>query len=174
MRTALLNSTGVQGMKVSSEDEASSVTTASDSVDMAALNGKKYVPIVGGLDFQDLSGSGTGTSDQFLLAMQSLDNFRHSTLGIDNAGLFQKNQFVTDGQNQVNVGSVGLIAQDSISNRQNACDIINSIWGLGIWYDNSELLTGMDKDGNGEVANKQDQSGQNKGQQPEGANDDLE
>lgn len=165
MRTALLNSTGIQGMRVGSEDEQSNVEAASASINEAALNGEKYVPIVGNVDFQDLTGPNVGTADNFLLSMQALDNLRHTFLGIDNAGLFQKNQFVTNDQNQVNAGNVGLIAQDGITNRQHACDIINSIWGIGIWYDVAEPLLGVDKDGDGEISTDTDQSGENKGEQ---------
>lgn len=167
MRTALLNSTGVQGMKVNSEAEQSSVKIASASVDMAALNGEKWIPIVGGLDFQDLSGKGVGTIDQFLLAAQAIDNFRHSLLGIDNAGLYQKNQYISDSQNQVNAANIGLVMQDCVSQRQHACDIINSIWGLGIWYEPSEVITGMDSDMNGFLGEEQDQSGSMQGEQPQ-------
>ena len=41
MRTALLNSTGIQAMRVQSEDEQSNVEAASRSINRAALDGKK-------------------------------------------------------------------------------------------------------------------------------------
>lgn len=56
MRTALLNSTGVLGMRVNTEDEAASVFEASEAVNVAALTGKKYIPVVGSLDFQEMAG----------------------------------------------------------------------------------------------------------------------
>ena len=165
MRTALLAGTGITGLKVRTEDEASNVTMANKSVEKAALCGEPWIPMVGDLDFQDLTNKGLHTADQYLLAMQSLDNFRHSTLGLDNAGLFQKSQYVTDGQNQVNAGNIGLVAQDGLSLRQRFCDIWNSIHGTGMWCEIAEPVIGIDKNMDGEVADEQDQSGEMEGEQ---------
>lgn len=90
MRTALVNSTGVQGMRVNTEDEAASVYAANSAILKSALEGKSKVPIVGNVDFQDLSGGNVAKSEEFLLAMQSMDNYRLSLYGLDNGGLFQK------------------------------------------------------------------------------------
>ena len=93
MRTALLNSTGIQGMRVGSEDEQSNVQAANKSIDSAALNGQKWIPIIGALEFQDLTAGPTSKGEEFLMAMQSLDNFRLSTYGLENGGLFEKKQY---------------------------------------------------------------------------------
>lgn len=157
MRTALLNSTGVMGMRVNSQDEESNVLAASKSIDRAALNGEKYIPIIGNIDFQDLTGPNVGTADQFLLSMQALDNFRLSTYGLDNAGLFQKNQYISDAQNQINAGNVGSVLQDSLSQRQRFCDIVNSYTGLGIWCEVAENAIGVDMNGDGMAGGDQTQ-----------------
>ena len=47
MRTALQNSTGISGMKVGNEDEQSNVAAASLAIQRAALNGEKWIPIIG-------------------------------------------------------------------------------------------------------------------------------
>lgn len=168
MRTALLNSTGVQGMRVSTEDEQSNVTAASALIDRAALTGEKYVAIVGGLEFQDLTGGDVAKSEEFLLAMQALDNFRLSTYGIDNGGLFEKKAHTLQSEQDMNTGTAGLVYQDGLSIRQHFCDIVNSIWDLGIWCDVSEPVIGMDTDGDGLAIDEQDQSGMMPGQQPQG------
>ena len=166
MNTALLNSTGVQGMKVNSQDEASNVTAASTSVTRAALTGQKYIPVVGSLDFQGLSDGNVAKAEEFLLAFQSVDNFRLSMYGIENGGLFQKKQFITDTQNGVNNANTKPMFVNGLAERQKACDIINSIWGLGIWCEASEAVTGVDFNGDGVVLDEQDQSGMNEGEQP--------
>jgi hypothetical protein len=88
MRTNLLNSTGVQGMRIPNEDEAPNVVAANISVNRAALNGEKYIPIVSGVEFQELTNGVPAKSEEFMLAMQSLDNYRLSLYGLDNGGLF--------------------------------------------------------------------------------------
>ena len=159
LRTSLLNSTGIQGMRVGSQDEMENVYQASKSVNDAALEGQKYVPMVGTVDFQDLSGSNVGQSEEFLLAMESLDNLRLGLYGIDNGGLFQKKAHMLQTEQDMSNGAVGLVLQDGLANRQRFCNIVNSIWGLGIWCDISETIQG-DTNMDGQIKDDIDQSGQ--------------
>lgn len=147
MRTALLNGTGVQGMRVNSQDEYSNVDAASRSINRAALEGKKWVPMVGSVDFQDLTGGEVAKAEEFLLAMQSLDNYRLSLYGLDNGGLFQKKSHVLEAEQKMNTGTTGLVLRDSLQCRQDACNIINSAFGLQIWCEPSEVVMGVDMNG---------------------------
>jgi hypothetical protein len=63
-------------------------------------------------------------------------------------------------------GSVDLIMQDGLSIRQRFCDIVNSIWGIGIWCDVSETVSGTDKNMDGELSDQEDQTGTMEGEQP--------
>lgn len=174
MHTALLNATGVQGMRVSSQDEQSNVESASRSVNSAALEGRKYIPIVGSLDFQDLTSGNVAKAEEFLVAMQSLDNYRLSLHGLDNGGLFQKKSHMLEAEQKMNTGTTGLILRDSLQYRQDACTIINSIWGLDMWCEPSEVVTAMDTNGDG-IAGSNEDMGTN-GQTAEGEvyNDDSD
>lgn len=166
MRTALLNSTGIMGMRVQSEDEQSNVTAASALINRAALTGEKYVAIVGQMEFQDLTGGDVAKSEEFLLAMQSLDNFRLSTYGIDNGGLFQKKAHELQSEADMAGGAVGMVYQDGLTIRQRFCDIVNSWFGLAIWCEPNEQAAMMDIDGDGDMLQDQDQSGMAPGEQP--------
>lgn len=174
MRTSLLNSTGVQGMRVSTEDEQSNVEAASRTVNRAALTGEKYIAVVGNVDFQDLTGGSVSKSEEFLLAMQSLDNYRLSLYGLENGGLFQKKSHMLEAEQETNMGNVGLVMQDGLSIRQHFCDIVNSIWGVGIWCEVSETVLNIDRNLDGIIADEQDQSGIMEGQQPQGVITDVE
>jgi hypothetical protein len=88
MRTALLNATGVQGLRVGEQSEYAQVEAASRAINRAALEGKKYIPVIGQLDFQELTSGSVGKAEEFLLAMQAMDNYRLSLYGLDNGGLF--------------------------------------------------------------------------------------
>lgn len=149
MHTALLNATGVQGMRVNTQSDYSNVEAASRAVNHAALTGKKWVAMVGDVNFQDLTNGNVGKAEEFLLALQSLDNFRLSAYGIGNGGLFQKKSHMLEAEQNMNTGNVGLILQDSLRYRQDACDIINSIWGLNVWCDVSETLINIDRNMDG-------------------------
>lgn len=173
MRTALLNSTGIMGMRVATEDEQSNVTAASALINRAALNGEKYIAIVGNMEFQDLTGGDVAKSEEFLLAMQALDNLRLSTYGIENGGLFEKKAHTLQSEQNMNTGNTGLVYNDGLSIRQHFCDIVNSIWNIGIWCEAGESVTGMDMNGDGMAMDNEDQSGVMPGEQPEVQNESV-
>ena len=149
MRTALIEETGVMGVRVQDADQAAAVQDGANSLVNAAMNGDMYVPIVGQMEFQELTNGGTGKAEDYMLAMQSIDNFRLSLYGIDNGGLFEKKAHELQSEADINGGPVGLVLQDGLSIRQNFCNIVNSIWGLGIWCEPAENVTGADLDGDG-------------------------
>ena len=156
-RTALINGTGVQGMRVIDEDSGTQVELASKAVNNAALNGKKWVPIVGNTEFQDLTSGNLAKAEEYFLALQSIDNLRLSFYGLDNGGLFQKKSHMLEAEQEMNAGNVGLIMRDRLQNRQNFCTLVNSVWGLNIWCETSEAALGMDKNGDKVAGDNEDQ-----------------
>ena len=158
MRTALKNSTGVQGMRVGTETEQANVWAANNAINRAALQGDSKVPIVGTIDFQDLTGGQVAKAEEFLLAMQSLDNYRLSLYGLDNGGLFQKKSHMLEAEQEMNGGNVGLVMRDGLQNRQEFCNIVNSIYGTYMWCEISETVIGMDTTGDGVAGD--DEAGQ--------------
>lgn len=151
MRTSLINGTGVNGIKVQSEDEAWSVLAASDATVQASLNGDKWVPINGGLNMDMLQFTSPSKAEEYLLAMQSLDNLRLSLHGLDNGGIFQKKSHMLEAEQEMNAGVASLAMQDFIYQRQEFCTLCNSLWGLGMWYEASEPNLGVDANGDGLV-----------------------
>lgn len=127
MRTALIEETGVMGVRVQDADQAAAVQDGANSLVNAAMNGDMYVPIVGQMEFQELTSGASGKAEDYMLAMQSLDNFRLSLYGIDNGGLFEKKAHELQSEADINGGPVGLVLQDGLSIRQNFCNIVNSI-----------------------------------------------
>lgn len=167
MRTALLNGTGVRGVRVQNEDEQFQVMEASKTINDAALTGQKYVAMVGTYEFQDLTDGSVAKSEEFLLAMQALDNIRLSGYGIDNGGIFQKKAHKLQDEADMAAGSASFALQDGLAQRQRFCDIVNSIWGIGLTCEISEIASGMDKNGDMEISQEQDQSGTMEGDQPQ-------
>ena len=159
-RTALLNSTGITGVAVHDDSESAAVFGFSDRLNSAALNGSKFLPVkgtLGGNDMSELTGNTPASSEEFMQMMQSYNNFRLSLYGLDNTGLYDKKAYVNEMQS--GVSNVGLSLQDGLTQRQNACNIINSIWGIMFWCDLSESVSGMDQNMDGMPYNEQDQSG---------------
>lgn len=168
-RTALLNGTGVQGMRVGGQDEYANVEAASQAINAAALGGKKWVPILGNIEFQELTDGAVAKAEEYFLALQSLDNFRLSLYGLDNGGLFQKKSHMLEAEQEMNAGNVGLVMRDRLQNRQDFCTLVNSIWGLNIWCEPSEAALGIDLDGDMVAGDNEDQ-GTNMGGNAEKSN----
>lgn len=156
LKTYLLNSSGVKGVRVNDADQKDSVEEASRGLHNAAMNGEPYVPIIGNLDFQELTGDVRGKAEEYMLALQSLDNLRLSSYGLENGGVFEKKAHTLQSEQDMNTSNVGLVYQDGLSLRQNFCNIVNSIWGLGIWVEPSESVLGVDQDQDGAAYDEND------------------
>lgn len=150
VNTNLLLNSGVKGMRVQDADQQQNVKDASILFKKCALDGTPFTPIVGMQEFQELGNVAQGKASEYFMALQSLDNLRLSGYGLENGGLFEKKAHVLEEEQALNSGTTGLILQDAVSIRQNFCNIVNSIWNLGIWYEPTENVVG-DIDGD-EVA----------------------
>ena len=144
MRTSMILGTGIKGMRVNDADQAGSVRDAAVSMESAALSGQGYVPIIGNIEFQELTDGANLKGADYMQAMQSLDNLRLSTYGLDNGGLFEKKAHMLEQEAALNGGSIGLVYADGLRIRQEFCNIVNSIWGLGIAVMPSESAMGGD------------------------------
>lgn len=158
-RTSLIANSGIKGMRVNDQDQQAEVKLASRSITKAALVGDPWIPIVGNVEFQDLTNGSALKSEEYLLYMQAMDNYRLSLYGLDNGGLFQKKSHMLEAEQKMNTGNAGLVMQDGLTIRQKFCDMVNAIWGLGIWCEISETVLNMDIDGDGQAVDNQDQSG---------------
>ena len=162
MRTSMIGSTGIKGVRVQDADQQQNVIDGSRSLEHAAMTGNPWVPIIGNIEFQELTDGPTGKIEDYMLAMQSLDNLRLSGYGLDNGGLFEKKSHILQTEADLNGGPVGLVMQDGLSIRQNFCNIANSIWGLGIWCEPAENVSGADLNGDGVIYDRND-AGQSSG-----------
>lgn len=163
LRTALLGLTGISGLRVNSEDEQSNVRAAAQSVKQAALTGSCWIPVVGGLDFQNFDKPNIGDANQFLLSMQAIDNLRLSTLGLKNGGLFEKQGTILQSESDMANSNTDLILQDGLSIRQEFCNIVNKVFNLHIWCEakeqQDELLMGDNPDNNNQFENENNNGG---------------
>ena len=160
--TAAMLSTGVKGVRVNDADETQDLLNGSNSVNNAALTGTPWVPLVGKLEYQELNGGEAYKPTDFMQLMQSLDNFRLSTYGLDNGGLFEKKAHLLESENEVNSSNTSIALLDGLAIRQNFCNIVNSIWHLGIWCDVTETAAMSDKNEDGFVEDE-DPAGEQSG-----------
>lgn len=164
-RTALIANSGVRGMRVEADDAADEVKDAADSMFDAAMRGIPYIPILGQTEFQELNQSGALSVEDYLLDMQALDNFRLSLYGLSSGGLFQKKSHMLEGEQEMNENRAKSALLDGLKQRQQFCDIVNSIWPLGLSVNISEAAMSMQSqmltfDGNSTAPQGQQQPAQ--------------
>lgn len=174
VNTLLSNSTGVTGIRVNGDDEAASVQRASDTALLAALNGKRFLSMNGQLEWQDLSTSGQMRAEDMLLSMQSFDNMRLNTYGIDNGGIFEKKAHMLEAEQSMNSSPTSLIMEDGLYQRQRFCDIVNMgvLSPLGVppelWWDCTiaeEEMGLQDQNGDGQIGGEGNTDHEPSGQQ---------
>lgn len=167
MRTCLLAGTGIKGMRVTTEADYPNVLDANAALEKAALEGDLNVPIVGSVEFQELTNGQTLKAEEFLLAMQGLDNYRLSLYGLENGGLFQKRSHMLESEQTMNAGKAAIPLNDGLSIRQYFCDTVNALTGLGISCEIAEEVLGADMNGDGLAYDDTDQTGMAGGEQPD-------
>lgn len=174
LRTNMFANSGVTGMRVQNDDEASNVAAANKSIANAALTGEYLIPVVGMTEFQDFTAGGVTKSQEYMMVMEAYDNFRLQLYGLKNGGLFEKSAYVNDtvaGNIQANAG---LQYQDGLTLRQEFCLIANRVWGTQIWCDTSEIVQNMDRNMDGSITDTQDQGSSMEGAaQPAEENDNV-
>lgn len=149
LSTALLAGSGVRGLRVNDADASEEATRASAQIRNAALTRKMYVAMTSPNEMQDLADGTPLKGQEYLLALQGIDNIRKSSLGIENGGIFQKKAHKLESEQTGNESSVATVYQDGLSIRQHFCNIVNSIWGTEIWCEPSEAVLGQDINGDG-------------------------
>lgn len=149
VRTNLLVNSGIQALRVPDADSAAEVVNFTDQMYNSALNGSPYVAITAKVDLQEIQPNSTTKASEYFLALQSVDNLILSTYGIENTGIYEKSAHILESENAVNMSNVSLVNQDGITQRQNFCNIVNSIWDLGIWCEIAEPVVGYDMNRDG-------------------------
>lgn len=138
MRTSLINSAGVSGVRVTTQDEQSNVKAANASKIAAAKSGEGWIPVIGQIDFQDLNTSSSNSPTDLLQAYQAVDNCRAGFMGAGSGEVFQKNAHELQAEHDGNNKSVEPILEDSLDNRKTFCELANAYFGLNLTVDVGE------------------------------------
>lgn len=168
MNTALLLGTGISGLRIADQNQQANVMESVKAFKRAALNGEPWVPVISNFETQQITNQAVSKSEEYLLAMQSLDNLRLSFHGAKNGGLFQKKAHMLGAEQEMNESNASRVLDDRLYQRQRFCDIVNSIWNLGIYCEPAETTIEVDRNLDGQMLDEQDQSGLMQGEQPKG------
>lgn len=163
MRTSLMTGSGVKGIKVTDPDARDAVISMANAIDDCALNSQPYVPIMQSPSIEEFGGEGAMKAQDYMLAIQGIDNYRKQCLGIENNPMFDKKAYVNEAQAMMGISTSHTLI-DSLCQLQNAFDIWNSIYGYE-WYVEMNPLFQAQGDGimdesEGEEGGQQDESSQ--------------
>ena len=171
-RTNLIANCGIQGLRVAEEDTKKQVDVMNQLIKRSAINGEPYTAVYGPTEFQQLTGGGTSKVQDFLMYMQSLDNYRRSCYGLKSGGVFEKKAHELQSEAMVNQSNTDLIYNDGLKNRQDFCDLVNLIFGLQIWCEASETAMGIDSNMNGNTVDSEEPMQSQEGNMYEGGGND--
>lgn len=165
LRTNLIASSGVKSLRVPDESMKENALLAFNNIYKHSMEGNPFMATTGALDFQDLTSNGLGAKpESFLMAMQSLENFRLSGMGLKSGGLFQKKAHELQSESDINDGVSSLVLNNELAKRQHFCDMYNYIFAepLGLpfmWVEINESVLGIDLNGDGASIAEEDQNG---------------
>lgn len=159
MRTNLINSTGVHAVRVGSADEAASIDYTAQTVKQHALAGNPYVSMTGALDFQELTGNSMASSQDYMAAFQSLNNYRLSLYGLGDGSFYQKKaQMLNAEVGMLNRGTSNAQLDDGLMLRQHAADLCNYLWGTKMIWEISETALNGDSNMDGIIGDRSDRA----------------
>lgn len=134
LRTHLRAHSGISAMRVTDQSASSNVLAANQSLDAAALNGQRFIPVVSNLEIQELGlTDGGAATEEFLKAYQALDNMRVGFHGISSSGVYLKTEHILQSEQNMNEGRNTTVLNDRLAQRQLFCEIANSLTGLDMW-----------------------------------------
>lgn len=144
-RTASMNSCGTTGVKVPDSAAADQVINMNDKLYEASIKGDKFIPVEMSAtkDMDPLEAKGVLSPQEFLQTYNSIDNFRLSTLGISNGGVFEKQGTILQSENATNSMNNAQILLDGLRLRQDFCCIFNQLFGTTMWCELNDELQQM-------------------------------
>ena len=117
-------------MRINDESEVQNVIDANSKLEDAVMSGDPYVPITGKADFQDLQGGQATKGEDYMLALQTLENFRLSTYGIENGGLFNKKAHELESEEAINAGPVQGRLERALNCREDPMEIARAVFKI--------------------------------------------
>ena len=139
-RTSRIASSGVKGMRVPDGSASDHVKEANNKMYEAAISGEPFVPIECPVEFQELNEGNVSKNENYMLDLQTAENFRLSTYGIENGGLFNKKSHELENEAKLNSGPVRARLKRCLNKRTDSVKIINKIWSLNILVDISDEI----------------------------------
>lgn len=139
LRTLMLKTAMPKLVRSDDQGTIDSLLFELQAIEDSIIEGKTMIPVTA---FQDLQEIGDVTAsvagiEAFLKVYQSIDNIRKDNLGVPNDGMFQKEAHMLAEEQATKETSSGVVFQDCLDNRQYGSDMINMLWDLEVYVNES-------------------------------------
>lgn len=173
LRTLMLKTAMPKLVRSDDQGTVDSLLMELQTIEDSIIEGKTMIPVTAFQDMQeigDVTASVAGI-EAFLKVYQAVDNMRKDNLGVPNDGMFQKEAHMLAEEQATKQTSSGVVFQDCLDNRQYGADMINTLWDLDIYCNESAGISDShaEKDEKEEaetMAKMDEEDGKEEGLQP--------
>lgn len=164
-KSALINSSGFNLFSATGEQDNDLMQMQIDAINDDREKGK-LAAVVSNLlgEIQNIQSNAPAAMQDFWASLQSVDNLRLKSMGIQNDGMQQKSQYQNIQEQSMDISDSMQVYWNSFMERVKFAAIVNSIWGLGIYPEpvlmpqNNQNMSGSEQS-NEEGDNTQAQGG---------------
>lgn len=122
--------------------------------------GKRIFITAGTLGLKEVFNDKTLETQNYWECFVSLDNLRENMIGIENNGIFKKKERQLKGEQEIEASSADLVYRDGLENRRQWAERVNAVWGLNIQCNESDVITGVEEEEDGEVYGRMGNTGE--------------
>lgn len=169
-KSALINSSGFNLFSADSESSNDLMQMQIDAINMDREKGKLSAVVDKALgEITNLQSNAPAAMADFWSSLQSVDNLRLKSLGIQNDGVIQKSQYQNIQEQAIDLNDSLQVYYNAFMERVKFAAIVNSIWGLNIYPEPLLMPQGQP---NNEAEDNMD--GSDNTQAQEGTNNDVQ
>lgn len=133
INTAMFSAADYNLISAQNESEYYSLQAQLGSVNENILRGNRFGAVLGQLKLDSLRTTNASQLQELWETFNSLDNFRKSTLGVANSGVFNKKERMLQLEQQLNGSNADDIYMNGLAQRQRACELFNQYYGANMW-----------------------------------------
>ncbi len=133
INTAMFSAADYNLINTQNESEYQSLQAQLGSINENILRGERFGAVLGTIKLESLRTTNASQLQDLWETFNSLDNFRKSTLGVANSGVFNKKERMLQQEQQLNGSNADDIYMNGLMERQTACLLFNQYYGANMW-----------------------------------------
>lgn len=145
INTAMFAAADYNLVSAETEDDYDNLMIQLNSIKSRILQGHRFGGVYGQLKLESLRTTQASSLQDLWETFNSLDNFRKSTAGVANSGVFNKKERMLEQEQQLNGTNADDIYMDGLVQRQIFCDLFNQYYGGSMWCISKQTPTDVEQ-----------------------------